>query len=723
MNSGDRIIDWITSDLSLPESGVRNTVVMLSQGDTVPFISRYRKEKTGDLNEVNIRDINDKLQYYIELETRKETILGSIEEQKKMTPELKKQIEECKEKTKLEDIYLPYKPKRQTKATVAKAAGLEPLAIEITEQKRGMKENRQEILKQYLNPEKGIDTIEKAAAGAIDIIAEQLSDDAAIRGMLRTYMTNNGNIRSKATKAAENLKTKYDMYYDYSEPLKAVPGHRLLAIRRGAKEEVLTWKIVLEDETAVNMMLAKVVKNKGNMSLFYPELFQAVQTAYDRHLYPSLQVEIFLAKMDDADKDAINVFATNAKNLLLAAPAGHKVIMGVDPGFRTGCKVVVIDSNGNFKEYHAIFPHEPASRVKEAEDILVDLLEEYYVELIAIGNGTASKETNTFVNAVLKKHTDLKVMPKVVIVSEAGASVYSASPLATAEFPDLDVTVRGAISIARRLQDPLAELVKIDPKSIGVGQYQHDVNQIHLKNQLDGTVESAVNFVGANLNSASIELLSYVSGIGKNVAKNIVQYRTKNGSFKDKNELMKVSGLGEKTFEQCAGFLRIPNGANPLDNSGVHPERYGLVETMAGDLGVNVPEMIGNTALVQRIDVKKYISPEIGLLTLNDIVQELKKPGVDPRKDFSTAEFSAEINTIEDLKENMVLNGTVTNVTNFGAFVDIGVHQDGLVHISKLSSRFVTNPHEVVSVGETLKVKVLKIDTELKRISLEVIGK
>ncbi|MCL2335084.1 MAG: RNA-binding transcriptional accessory protein, partial [Endomicrobia bacterium] len=518
MNSGDRIIDWITSDLSLHESGVRNTVVMLGSGDTVPFISRYRKEKTGNLNEVNIRDINDKLQYYIELETRKETILASIEEQKKMTPELKKQIEECKEKTKLEDIYLPYKPKRQTKATIAKAAGLEPLAVEIIEQQRGMKENKQEILKRYLNLEKGIDTAEKAAAGAIDIIAEQLSDDAVIRGLLRTYMTNNGNIRSKATKAAENLKTKYDMYYDYSEPLKTVPGHRLLAIRRGAKEEVLTWKIVLEDEQAVNLILSKVVKNKGNMSLFYPELFQAVQTAYDRHLYPSLQVEIFLAKMDDADKDAINVFATNAKNLLLAPPAGHKVIMGIDPGFRTGCKVVVIDSNGNFKEYHAIFPHEPASRVSEAEDILVDLLEEYYVELIAIGNGTASKETNTFVNNVLKKHANLKVMPKVVIVSEAGASVYSASPLASAEFPDLDVTVRGAISIARRLQDPLAELVKIDPKSIGVGQYQHDVNQIQLKKQLDGTVESAVNFVGANLNSASIELLSYVSGIGKGVA-------------------------------------------------------------------------------------------------------------------------------------------------------------------------------------------------------------
>ena len=720
MSSGDRIIDWITSDLGLPEGGVRNTVMMLGDGDTVPFISRYRKEKTGNLDEVNIRDINDKLQYYIELETRKETILNSIEEQKKMTPELKKLIEECKEKTKLEDIYLPYKPKRQTKATIAKAAGLEPLAVEILEQTRGMKENKAEIIKPFIDPEKGIDTAQKALTGAIDIIAEQLSDNALIRGLLRNFISANGNLRSKATKAAANLKTKYDMYYDYNESLKTIPGHRLLAIRRGAKEEVLSWKIVLEDDQAIDLILSKTVKNKGNMSLFYPELFQAVQTAYERHLYPSLQVEIFLAKMDDADKDAIDVFAKNAKNLLIAPPAGHKVIMGVDPGFRTGCKVVVIDTNGNFKEYHAIFPHEPALRVAEAEDIIVDLIEEYYVELIAIGNGTASKETTAFINNVLKKHT-FKINPKVIVVSEAGASVYSASPLATAEFPNLDVTVRGAISIARRLQDPLAELVKIDPKSIGVGQYQHDVNQIHLKKQLDGTVESAVNFVGANLNSASTELLSYVSGIGKTVAKNIVAYRTKNGSFKDKKELMKISGLGDKTFEQCAGFLRIPGGLNPLDNSGVHPERYTVIEKMASDLDVKIEELIGNEALIKKIDPKQYVCENVGLLTLNDIMQELKKPGVDPRKDFSTAEFSDDVNTLDDLQENMVLNGTVTNVTNFGAFVDIGVHQDGLVHISKLSNKFITSPHEVVSVGDTVKVKVLKVDTELKRISLEVV--
>lgn len=721
MNSGDRIINWITADLGLPESGVRNTVIMLGEGDTVPFISRYRKEKTGNLDEVNVRDIDAKLQYYIELETRKETVLSSIEEQKKMTPELKKQILECREKTKLEDIYLPYKPKRQTKATIAKAAGLEPLALEITGQSRSMKDSREEIVKPYLNPEKDIDTVEKALEGAVDIIAESISDNASIRGILRDFMSAHGNVRSKAVKAAENLKTKYDMYYDYSEPVKTIPGHRLLAVRRGAKEKILSWKIDLDDEAAVDLILSKMVKNKGNMSLFYPELFQAVKTSYDRHLYPSLQAEIFLSKMDEADKDAIDVFAKNARNLLLAPPAGHKVIMGVDPGFRTGCKVAVIDENGNFKEYHAVFPHEPALRVKEAEETIIDLIEEYYVELIAIGNGTASKETAAFINNVLKKHS-FKIKPKVIVVSEAGASVYSASPLATAEFPDLDVTVRGAISIARRLQDPLAELVKIDPKAIGVGQYQHDVNQIQLKKRLDGTVESAVNFVGVNLNSASVQLLSYVSGLSKLVAKNIVGYRTKNGSFRDKKELLKVAGLGEKTFVQCAGFLRIPGGSNPLDNSGVHPESYAAVERMAEDLGVEVDGLIGNENLIKRIEPGKYVTAGTGLFTLNDIIEELKKPGVDPRKDFSTAEFSADINTLEDLKENMVLNGTVTNVTDFGAFVDIGVHQDGLVHISKLSGRFVKNPHEVVSVGDTVKVKVLKVDAELKRISLEVVG-
>lgn len=715
--SAQKIIQWISEDLNINTASVSSTVSMLGQGDTVPFISRYRKEKTGNLTETEVRNVADKLQYYIEIETRKETVLKSIEEQKKLTPELQKQIQECKEKQKLEDIYLPFKPKKTTKATVAKEKGLEPLANEILEQKIMVgKANKDEIVSKYLNKEKGIETVQQALSGAIDILAEQISDNAVFRGLIRSFILNTGVLKSKVRKGFEDQKTKFEMYYDYSEPVKAIVSHRILAIRRGAKENVLTWKIDVDSEQAIDIIAKKTVKS--NMCLFYPELYTSMKTAFDRHLYPSLQVEIFLLKMEEADKEAINVFAKNAKNLLLASPAGHKVIMGVDPGFRTGCKVAIIDKNGNFKEYKPIFPHEPMCRLEEAQKIIVDFIKKYNVELIAIGNGTASKETVTFINFVLKKN-ELKA--KAIVVSEAGASVYSASPIAVSEFPDLDVTVRGAISIARRLQDPLAELVKIDPKSIGVGQYQHDVNQTQLKKNLDDTVESCVNFVGVNLNSASCELLSYVAGIGKLAAKNIVQYRTKNGSFTNKNELLNVSMFGPKTFTQCAGFLRIPDGENPLDNSAIHPESYPIIEKMASDLSITPESLIGNTSAISKINLKNYISDTAGLLTLNDIIAELKKPGVDPRKDFSSTEFSADINSIDDLKENMVLDGTVTNVTNFGAFVDIGVHQDGLVHISKLSDKFISSPHEVVSVGDTIKVKVLKIDQDLARISLEKI--
>lgn len=715
--SAQKIIQWISEDLNINTASVSSTVSMLGQGDTVPFISRYRKEKTGNLTETEVRNVADKLQYYIEIETRKETVLKSIEEQKKLTPELQKQILECKEKQKLEDIYLPFKPKKTTKATIAKEKGLEPLANEILEQKIMVgKADKDEIVSKYLNKEKGIETVQQALSGAIDILAEQISDNAVFRGLIRSFMLNTGVLKSKVRKGFEDQKTKFEMYYDYSEPIKAIVSHRILAIRRGAKENILTWKIDVDSEQAIDIISKKTVKS--NMCLFYPELYTSMKTAFDRHLYPSLQVEIFLLKMEEADKEAINVFAKNAKNLLLASPAGHKVIMGVDPGFRTGCKVAIIDKNGNFKEYKPIFPHEPMCRLEEAQKIIVDFIKKYNVELIAIGNGTASKETVTFINFVLKKN---ELKSKAIVVSEAGASVYSASPLAVSEFPDLDVTVRGAISIARRLQDPLAELVKIDPKSIGVGQYQHDVNQTQLKKNLDDTVESCVNFVGVNLNSASSELLSYVAGIGKLAAKNIVQYRAKNGSFTNKNELLSVSMFGPKTFTQCAGFLRIPDGDNPLDNSAIHPESYPIIEKMASDLSMTPESLIGNTGAIAKINLKNYISDTAGLLTLNDIIAELKKPGVDPRKDFSSTQFSADINSIDDLKENMVLDGTVTNVTNFGAFVDIGVHQDGLVHISKLSDKFISSPHEVVSVGDTIKVKILKIDQDLSRISLEKI--
>lgn len=713
--SAQSIINWISNDLTINPAQVSATAAMLGDGDTVPFISRYRKERTGNLTETEVRNIADKLQYYIELETRKETILKSIEDQKKLTPELKAQIEECKEKQKLEDIYLPFKPKKTTKATIAKEKGLEPLANEILAQNILVgKGNRDEIVSKYLNKEKGIETAKQALDGAIDIIAEQISDTALIRGLIRNLILNTGVIKSKVKKGLEDQKTKFEMYYNYSEPVKTIVSHRILAIRRGAKEEILSWKIEIDNEEAINIISSKIVKT--NMALFYPEIFTAMKTAFEKYLYPSLQVEVFLTKMEEADKEAINVFATNAKNLLLASPAGHKTIMGVDPGFRTGCKVVVIDRIGTFREYKAIFPHEPMCRFQESQDTIVAMIKKYGVDLIAIGNGTASKETNQFISKVLKNNN---LTAKAVIVSEAGASVYSASPLAVSEFPDLDVTVRGAISIARRLQDPLAELVKIDPKSIGVGQYQHDVNQTHLKKILDDTVESCVNYVGVNLNSASAELLSYVAGIGKLAAKNIVQYRTKVGLFNNKNELLDVSGLGQKTFTQCAGFLRIPKGDHPLDNSAIHPENYVIVEKMAKDLSVPSEELVGNQPLVSKINIKDYVTDTAGTLTLNDIIAELKKPGVDPRKDFSSTEFSSEINSIEDLKEDMVLDGTVTNVTNFGAFVDIGVHQDGLVHISKLSSKFVSNPHDVIAVGETVKVRVLKIDAELSRISLE----
>lgn len=710
----ETILSYIVEDLGLKAPSVANTAALLSEGATVPFIARYRKERTGGLDEVQIRSVSERLEYYTELEKRKETILKSIAEQGKLTPELEKAVAACREKTKLEDIYLPFKPKRTTRATIAREKGLGPLADLILSQ-GGLPVDKAALIAGYVNPEKGVGTPELAIAGAIDIVAEVIADTAEVRGALREHMMSCASIAVKVRKEWEGKKSKFEMYYDYSEPIKKIPSHRLLAVRRGSKEEVLTWKLVIDDAQAFALIEARIVKNRA--SLFHEELAQAVRASYERLMYPSLQVEVFCAKLEEAGTEAIGVFSRNAQNLLMAPPAGHRVIMGVDPGFRTGCKVAVIDNNGNFKEYHAIFPHEH-KRIDDAERTILDLIRKYAVSLIAIGNGTASKETTQFIKGIIKKHS-LGILA--IVVSEAGASVYSASEVAAAEFPELDVTVRGAISIARRLQDPLAELVKIDPKSIGVGQYQHDVNQFALQKSLDSTVESCVNHVGVNLNSASAELLAYVSGIGRFIARNIVLYRSQKGSFRNKKELLEVSKLGPKAFEQCAGFLRIHGGENPMDNSAIHPERYSLVERMARDLGVGIGELIGNERLISRVTAANYVSAEAGLPTITDILHELKKPGVDPRRSFESVQFSAEINELSDLKSGMVLDGTVTNVTNFGAFVDIGVHQDGLVHISKLSDKYVKNPHDVVAVGDPLKVKVLSIDLELKRISLETV--
>jgi protein Tex len=707
------VIKNIITDLQLPASSVGNTVALLEEGATVPFISRYRKERTGSLDEVQVRNISEKLKYYTELEKRKETILKTIKEQDKLTPELEQQIIDCKEKEKLEDLYLPYKPKKRTRATIAKEKGLEPLADLILLQMTttGAK---QDAAAKYINAEKGVETAEQALAGARDIVAEKVAEEAEVREKLRTYMWDNAKLASKVMKDWVGKETKFQMYYDYSGLIKSLPSHRILAIRRGAKEEVLTWKLVIDELKGVALVESLLVKNKK--SIFYDELCVAISDSYKRLLFPSLEIEIFLRALEIAEADAITVFARNLKNLLLAPPAGNKVIMGVDPGFRTGCKIVVIDRNGNFKEYKAIFPHEN-NRRDEAEAVVMGFINKYGVELISIGNGTASKETSAFVNQVLKKNN---IAITVYVASEAGASVYSASELAGKEFPELDVTVRGAISIARRVQDPLAELVKIDPKAIGVGQYQHDVDQFGLKNSLDATVESCVNYVGVELNTSSAELLSYVSGIGKTVAGNIVRLRSENGSFKNKKELMKVPKLGAKIFELSAGFLRIAQGDDPLDNSAIHPESYSIVEKMAEDLGVDIKKLIGNEELAGEIVPAKYVTDSVGLPTLRDIVQELKKPGFDPRKEFTSVVFSAEINKLEDLKVDMVLNGSVTNVTNFGAFVDIGVHQDGLMHISKMSSKYVKDPNDIVAVGDTIKVKVLSIDCALKRVSLEM---
>lgn len=702
----------IAKDLQLPERGVDNTLELLEQGCTIPFISRYRKERTGGLNEVQIAQISQLNDNYKTVSKRKETILKTIEEQGKLTDELKSRIDECWDNAILEDIYLPYKPKRRTKAQVARERGLEPLAqIIMLQQELKPKE----IAKKFVS--KDVPTAEDAITGAKDIIAETINEDERSRIQLRNTFEREAIIRSKVIKAKANNDeaAKYSDYFDFKEPLKKCSSHRLLAMRRGEKEGYLRISIDIEyEDECIGRLQRLHVRGTSPCGRIINE---AAEDAYKRLLKPSIENEFATLSKLKADEEAIKVFAENLRQLLLAAPLGQKRVMGIDPGFRTGCKVVCLDEQGNLLYNEAIFPHPPVNRRMQAKVHTEQMIKQYAIEAIAIGNGTANRETVEFV-----KELDLDKKVQVFTVSEDGASIYSASKIAREEFPDEDVTVRGAVSIARRLIDPLAELVKIDPKSIGVGQYQHDVDQNKLKQSLDQTVESCVNAVGVNLNTASQHLLTYISGLGPILAKNIVEYRREYGAFTSRSQLKKVPRLGPAAFEQCAGFLRIPQAKNPLDNSAVHPESYRIVEKMAHDKHCTVGELIKNKDLQKQIDINQYVTDKIGIPTLTDIMNELEKPGLDPREQLEEFEFDPNVTTIDDVAEGMILPGIVTNITNFGAFVDIGVHQDGLVHISQMSDKYVKDPNEIVKLHQHVKVRVVEVDLVRNRIGLSMKG-
>ncbi len=702
----------IAKDLQLPERGVDNTLELLEQGCTIPFISRYRKERTGGLNEVQIAQISQLNDNYKTVSKRKETILKTIEEQGKLTDELKSRIDECWDNAILEDIYLPYKPKRRTKAQVARERGLEPLAqIIMLQQELKPKE----IAKKFVS--KDVPTAEDAITGAKDIIAETINEDERSRIQLRNTFEREAIIRSKVIKAKANNDeaAKYSDYFDFKEPLKKCSSHRLLAMRRGEKEGYLRISIDIEyEDECIGRLQRLHVRGTSPCGRIINE---AAEDAYKRLLKPSIENEFATLSKLKADEEAIKVFAENLRQLLLAAPLGQKRVMGIDPGFRTGCKVVCLDEQGNLLYNEAIFPHPPVNRRMQAKVHTEQMIKQYAIEAIAIGNGTANRETVEFV-----KELDLDKKVQVFTVSEDGASIYSASKIAREEFPDEDVTVRGAVSIARRLIDPLAELVKIDPKSIGVGQYQHDVDQNKLKQSLDQTVESCVNAVGVNLNTASQHLLTYISGLGPILAKNIVEYRREHGAFTSRSQLKKVPRIGPAAFEQCAGFLRIPQAKNPLDNSAVHPESYRIVEKMAHDKHCTVGELIKNKDLQKQIDINQYVTDKIGIPTLTDIMNELEKPGLDPREQLEEFEFDPNVTTIDDVAEGMILPGIVTNITNFGAFVDIGVHQDGLVHISQMSDKYVKDPNEIVKLHQHVKVRVVEVDLVRNRIGLSMKG-
>lgn len=688
---------------------VDNTLELLDSGCTIPFISRYRKERTGGLDEVQITQICELNERMKETAKRKETIIKTISEQGKLTPELEKRINECWEPEVLEDIYMPYKPKRRTRAQVARENGLEPLATIIMLQRDNAPET---TARRFIN--ENVKSEEYAIKGALDIIAENVSEDERSRSQLRNAFRRGAIITSKVikSKADTDEAAKYSDYFDFSEPLKRCSSHRLLAMRRGEKDGILRVSISADDEECVEKLKRLFVRGYGRCSTLVGE---AVADSFKRLLKPSIETEFATMSKENADSDAIAVFAENLRQLLLAAPLGQKRVMGIDPGFRTGCKVVCLDEQGNLLHHEAIFPHPPRNEQIEASTQIKEMVKKYGVEAIAIGNGTASRETDRFV-----KTLGLADSIQVFTVSEDGASVYSASKTAREEFPDKDVTVRGAVSIGRRLMDPLAELVKIDPKSIGVGQYQHDVDQAKLKKSLDLTVESCVNSVGVNLNTTSKHLLTYVSGLGPTLAQNIIDYRTANGAFRSRSQLMKVPRLGPSAFEQSAGFLRIPDAKNPLDNTAVHPESYKIVEKMAKDCGCSVAELIKDKDKRKSIRLDRYVSEKIGMPTLTDIMAELEKPGRDPREQLEEFEFDPNVSTPDDLVEGMVLPGIVTNITNFGAFVDIGVHQDGLVHISQLADRYVSDPTQVVKLHQHVMVKVIEVDRRRNRISLSM---
>ncbi len=701
--------DLIAKALQLPLPQVRNTIGLLESGATIPFISRYRKEMTGGLNEVQITDVKNWLDKLTELKARKDTILNALEKQEKLTPELKARIESSWDSNEIEDIYLPYKPKRVTRAEMARKKGLEPLAKLIAAQKEPFLSGR---VPAFVQGE--VKDEEEALSGARDIIAEWVNENERTRNQVR-FAFRQAVISAKVIKGKEEEGAKYRNYFQFEEKLSRCQSHRLLAVRRGEEEGFLRVSIAPTDDDACLESLYR--QYKRNNGACWEQFQLAIDDAYKRLLKPSIESEFAKSSKLKADEEAIRVFADNLRQLLLAPPLGQKRVLGIDPGYRTGCKVVCLDAQGNLLHNETIYPHPPKNERKKAEIKIQHLVEAYNIDAISIGNGTASRETEEFITNI--RYTK---PVKVFVVSEDGASVYSASAVARAEFPEYDVTVRGAVSIGRRLMDPLAELVKIDPKSIGVGQYQHAVDQTLLKKSLDQTVESCVNLVGVNVNTASKELLTYISGLGPVLAQNIVQYRAENGPFDSRKDLKKVPRLGEKAFEQCAGFLRIPNGSNPLDNSAVHPESYPVVEKMAADLHCTVGELMKRKELKQQIRLEQYQTDQIGMPTLQDIMKELDKPGRDPRSEIQEFSFNPNIHTIDDLQEGMILPGIVTNITNFGCFVDVGIKENGLVHISELADRFVSNPADVVSIHQHVQVRVLSIDTTRKRVQLSMKG-